>query len=219
MSDYKKTDLNKVIRGSKRATYDKVAIAAILKQNFIAHVSYIYENQAISIPMSYGFNTDEIYLHGSLKNRMLTSILKAEKASITVMQLDGLILARSAFHHSVNYHAATLFCSVSEITTRQEKYNALQNIIEQMIPNRWGSLRPISDKELDSTLVLKLKIETASAKVRDVGVVDNKEDLDFPVWAGVIPIKQVAQDPETDTLLAKNIEVPKHVLDYVEKNK
>ncbi len=215
MKKYPITQTNKVVRGPKRASYDKEAVDAILDDGFVCFVSYVYDNQAISIPMAYGKKEDSLLLHGSLKNRMLQSLLKTDKASITVMHLDGLVLARSAFHHSVNYRSVTLFGVVEEVIDEKEKIEALECIVNQMIPDRWNDLRPITQKEINSTLVVKFSIQTASAKCREEGVVDNKEDLDFPVWAGIIPVQQIALTPVADDKLITELEIPNHVTNYV----
>lgn len=219
MADYKITDLNKVKRGPNRATYDIETINTIIDAGFIAHVSYIYQGKAISIPMAYVRLEDKIYIHGSLKNRMLLAILEAKEASLTIMHLDGLVLARSGFHHSVNYRSATIFGSVKAMEDQEQKTAILKAIVDQMIPDRWDSLRPMTEKERNATLVLEVSMDTAAAKVRDVGVADEKSDEALPIWAGIMPIKQVAFPPISDELLSDDVEVPKHIQDYYTKNK
>ena len=121
--------------------------------------------------------------------------------------------------HSVNYRSATLFGSLNKIEKDAEKTQILKWIVDQMVPNQWDSIRPMHQKELDRTLVLEFTIETASAKVRDTGVVDEPEDYDLPIWAGIVPIKQVAEFPISDDKLKEGVETPKHVLDYYQQNK
>jgi len=215
MSSYPKEKINKVVRGSNRATYDKDKINSILDAGFIGYVSYVFEGTAISIPMAYSRIGDKIYLHGSLKNRMLLAALKAEQMSMTVMHLDALVLARSGLHHSVNYRSATLFGKLKIIEARDKKVEILESIINFMVPDRWDSLRPISEKEINSTLVLEMRIENASAKIRDVGVLDEKKDYETDVWAGLIPIRQVIGQPIRDELLPDTVETPQHILNYV----
>ncbi|TYA74694.1 pyridoxamine 5'-phosphate oxidase family protein [Seonamhaeicola marinus] len=219
MSSYNTSNLNKVIRGSNRATYDIETVNTILDDGFIGYVSYVYDGTPISIPMAYGKIGDKIYLHGSLKNRMLLSILDNKKVSITVMHLDGLVLARSAFHHSVNYRSVTLFGDAVKVEDENVKRTALKCIVDQMIEGRWNTLRPMTDKEFNATLVIEVPIQTASAKVRAEGAIDEKSDLELPIWAGVVPMKQVALAPESDNLLNPNTHVPKHVLEYCEEHK
>ncbi|MEO9572068.1 MAG: pyridoxamine 5'-phosphate oxidase family protein [Polaribacter sp.] len=219
MEAYQKSKLNRVKRGQNRATYDVEKINSILDAGFLCYVGYIYEGKPITIPMAYTRRDDKIYIHGSTANRMLVSILNSGETSITVMHLDGLVLARSGFHHSVNYRSVTLFGSLKKIEKDAEKTAILEWIVNQMVPNQWNSLRPMHQKELDRTLVVEFTIETASAKVRDVGVNDEPEDYNCDVWAGIVPIKQVAEYPIADEGKPKNMEIPKHILDYYEANK
>ena len=195
MSDYAKKKINKVVRGSKRAVYDKDKINTIIDAGFIGFVSYIYEGTAISIPMAYSRIGENIYLHGSLKNRMLMGLLSTDQMSMTVMHLDALVLARSGLHHSVNYRSVTLFGTTKIVEDKQKKVEILKSIINFMVPDRWGSLRPIHEKEIKRTLVVEMKITDASAKVRNVGVADEKADYDTDVWAGLIPITQTIGQP------------------------
>ena len=156
MSTYQKKALNKVVRGSKRSIYDKQKINAIIDAGFIGFVSYVYQGTAISIPMAYSRIGDKIYLHGSLKNRMLRAALSAEQMSMTVMHLDALVLARSGLHHSVNYRSATLFGRLKLIEDHVRKVEILKSIINFMVPDRWNSLRPIKEKEINSNMVVEM---------------------------------------------------------------
>ncbi|ARV13662.1 pyridoxamine 5'-phosphate oxidase family protein [Polaribacter sp. SA4-12] len=219
MEAYQQSKLNRIKRGANRGTYDVEKINTILDAGFICYVGYIYDEKPITIPMAYSRREDKIYIHGSTANRMLVSILESGETSITVMHLDGLVLARSGLHHSVNYRSVTLFGSLKKVEKDTDKTDILKWIVNQMVPNQWESIRPMHQKELDRTLIVEFTIETASAKVRDVGVIDEPEDYDLDVWAGVVPIKQVAEFPISDEGKPKNMEIPKHVLDYYEANK
>ena len=219
MKEYPKSKLNRIKRGQNRGTYDVEKINQILDAGFLCFASYVYDGKAISIPMAYGRKEDKIYLHGSQANRMLNALLEAKKASLTVMHLDGLVLARSGLHHSVNYRSATLFGSVRKVADDKEKEAALECVMDQMVQHHWDSLRPMHQKELDRTLVVEMTIETASAKIRDVGVNDEPEDYETDVWAGVVPIKQVVGYPLPDEQLRDGISTPQHILDYYEKYK
>lgn len=219
MRQFDKQKINTVRRGSKRALYDIEEVNAILDAGFVGHVAYVFEGTAISIPMAYGRSADKIYLHGSLKNRMLNTLLKSVQMSMTVMHLDALVLARSGLHHSVNYRSATVFGNVGKVMKTSEKESALRCIVDHMIDGRWESLRPMLPKELDGTLVLEMTIETASAKVRDGGVQDEKSDLTLPIWAGLVPLRQIAEKPISDDLLSAGTKVPEHVKAYYENNK
>lgn len=218
MKEYHKTKLNRIKRGAKRASYSIEEINAIIDAGFLGYISYTFEGTSISIPMAYGRIDNKIYLHGSNGNRMLLSLLEQDTVSITITHLDALVLARSGFHHSVNYRSATIFGNANKIDTSKDKETALRCIMDYMIPNRWDSLRPMTKKELDQTLVIEITIETASAKIRNIGVIDEPEDESFPVWAGIIPIKQVALSPVPDEKLCEDISIPNHITTYIEKN-
>ncbi len=219
MQEYSKSKLNRIKRGQIRATYDVSTINTILDAGFIGYVSYIYEDNAITLPMAYGRKDNKIYLHGSQANRMLLALIEAKKMSMTVMHLDALVLARSGLHHSVNYRSATLFGTVKKVEDPKEKDAALFCFMEHMMKGRWDGIRPMHQEELDRTLVVEMTIDTASAKIRDVGVNDEPEDYDLDVWAGLVPIKQIAEYPISDEGLPQKMEVPKHIMDYYEENK
>jgi len=216
---YSISKVNKVVRGVKRATYDETTVHTILDDAFLCHIGYQWEGEIIVIPTAYGRKGDRIYIHGSLKNRMMLGLLHAGKASITVTHLDGLVLARSAFHHSANYRSAVLFGTVRQLDDPMEKMDALACILNHMVPGHWDHVRKPNAKEFKSTLVLELQIETASAKIRAEGVIDETIDKELPIWAGVVPIKQVALHPVSDPELAKDIVIPKTVLQYAKKYK
>lgn len=218
MSTYEKSKVNRIKRGANRGTYDVATINTILDAGFVGYVSYIYDGQAISIPMAYGRNKDKIYLHGSTANRMLLSALASEKISMTVMHLDALVLARSGFHHSVNYRSATVFGTPKKVVNDHDKEAALICIMDHMLPGRWDSLRTMNQKELDRTLVVEVGIDTASAKIRDVGVADEPEDENLPIWAGLVPLKQIALPPISDEKLPDDVLIPQHVTDYYKNN-
>lgn len=219
MKEYTKTEVNQVKRGANRAVYNVEEINTILDAGFVGYVSYVFQGRAICIPMAYGRIDDKIYLHGSRKNRMLLALLENKEASMTVMHLDGLVLARSGFHHSVNYRSVSLFGKVAQIDEPIQKKEALKRVVDQMIPGRWEELREMNDKEFNGTLVVELTIETASAKIRDEGVLDEKSDMNLPIWAGVVPLKQIAETPISDEELPEEVVVPNHVMEFYERNK
>jgi len=219
MKEYSKSKLNRVKRGQIRATYDIEKINTILDAGFIGYVSYVYQGGAITLPMAYGRKDNKVYLHGSQANRMLLALLETKEMSMTVMHLDALVLARSGLHHSVNYRSATVFGSVKKLEKLKKKEAALFCFMEHMMKGRWDGIRPMHPEELDRTLVVEMTIETASAKIRDVGVADEPEDYDLDIWAGLVPLKQVATYPISDERLPEKTEIPKHVLDYFNQNK
>lgn len=219
MKEYQQSKLNRIKRGANRGTYDVEKINSILDAGFIGYVGYVYEGKAITIPMAYGRMNNKIIVHGSNANRMLTSLLKTGEMSMTVMHLDALVLARSGFHHSVNYRSATLFGTVKKIEKKEEKNAALFCFMEHMMKGRWDGIREMNQAEFERTLTLEMTIERASAKIRDVGVGDEPDDYDLDVWAGLVPIKQVAGFPIPDQGKPEKMEIPRHVLDYYEQNK
>lgn len=188
MTEFAKTSLNKIVRGPKRGHYDKKLVYDILDSHFICYVPYIHGNTSIVIPTGYGRKGDQILLHGSNKNRMLLSLLDQELASLTVSHMDGLVLARSVFHHSVNYRSATIFGKAHLIEDPEAKMEALEIITESIIPGRWDEARIPNEKELNGTLVIAIDIDEASAKVRDVGASDEAADHNLDVWAGVLEL-------------------------------
>lgn len=216
--NYPQSKINRIKRGAKRANYDVNTINSILDSTFIGQVAYNYEGTAISIPMAYGRKNNKIILHGSTANRMLTSLLETEKMSITVMVLDALVLARSGFHHSVNYRSVTLFGSVKKIEDKEAKNKALFAFMEHMMKGRWNHIREMNQEEFDRTLVVEMTIETASAKIRDVGVNDEPEDENLDIWAGLVPLKQIAEYPIPDVGKPEKMQIPKHVLDFYDAN-
>jgi hypothetical protein len=169
--------------------------------------------------MAYGRKDNTIILHGSQANRMLTTLLEAKEMSMTVMHLDALILARSGFHHSVNYRSATLFGTVKKIEEKEKKEAALFYFMEHMMKGRWDGIRDMNEEEYERTLVVEMTIETASAKIRDVGVSDEPEDYELDVWAGIMPLKQVTAYPIPDIGKSEKMKIPQHVLDYYQQNK
>ncbi len=219
MASYSVSELNKVVRGPKRASYDVDQINEILDSAFLCHVAYIWKDQAIVIPTAYGRKGDKIYIHGSLKNRMMLGLLEVGHGSLTVTHLDGLVLARSAFHHSANYRSVAVFGKVRRIEDPVEKMDALECILNHMIDGHWENVRKPNNKEFNATLVLEISMDSASAKVRAEGVNDEPEDHKEPIWAGVVPIKQIAFDAVSDKDLSEGIEVPEAVLEYISKNK
>ncbi|UGU16644.1 pyridoxamine 5'-phosphate oxidase family protein [Sinomicrobium kalidii] len=218
MANFDITPLNKLVRGPKRASYDREQIYDILDGKFLCHIGYSWQGKTVVIPTAYGRKQDKIYIHGSLKNRMMLSLTEAGEACISVTHLDGLVLARSAFHHSANYRSVNIFGKVKNIEGKKEKMQALKCILNHMVPDHWEYVRHPNDKELSATMVLEISIDTASAKVRTGDAVDEKEDHELPVWAGIIPISETVGEPVYDPLLPDTIKAPESVLNYVKNN-
>lgn len=188
------TDRTRVRRLAERGRYDRATIHEVLDEAYIAHVGFVVDAEPRVLPMTYGRIGDVLYLHGAAGNAMLRASSGAE-VCVTVTLLDGLVLARSAFHHSMNHRSVVLLGTATKVDDDAEKRRALDAVVEHVAPGRSLMARPTSDAELRKTLVLRLPIEEGSAKVRTGGPVDEPEDMDLPVWAGVVPLRLVAGAP------------------------
>jgi hypothetical protein len=197
-----------------RAAYDRATVDAILDEGFICHVAFATDGQPVVIPTVYGRLGDFLYLHGSSASRMLRTLGQGVEASVCVTHVDGLVLARSAFHHSVNFRSVVLFGTATEVTEPVEKQSALQAIVEHVVPKRWPDVRGPSAQELRRTRVLKLPLDEASAKLRSGPPVDDEEDYQLDCWAGVIPMTTEYASPVDDPRLESGIERPAYVTAY-----
>ncbi len=209
---FDKTDRNKVKRIPNRGHYDREAIFSVLDDGFLCHVGFNVNDQPFVIPTLYGRDGDNVFLHGSAASRMLNNLADGIAACVTVTHVDGLVLARSAFHHSMNYRSAVLFGTAVEVTGA-EKERGLFVISEQVLKGRWDEVRAPNEKELKATAVLRMKIESASAKIRVGPPNDDEEDYALPIWAGVIPISQIYGVALADPKLRDGIETPGSVVD------
>lgn len=214
MSDYSINNINRVKRGANRASYDKELINRILDDAFLCHVSYVYQGRTIIIPTAYGRKGEKIYIHGAVANRMMKAIVSSGHATVAVTHLDGLVLARSAFHHSANYRSAVLFGKTKQIDKPDHKMEALKIIMDQMLPHRWDECRLPNEKEIKATLVVEIEIEYASAKVRSGGPVDDEEDYELGLWAGELLVVQQFKAAIDDELLRKPIDKPLSVQQF-----
>jgi len=208
------TTRTKLNRLPKRASYEKEIINKILDDYFVCHLGFTIENQPFVIPTCYGRKDDKMYFHGSVGSRMLKHIKSGAPICITVTNVNGIVLARSAFHHSINYHSVIIFGKANEIIKSTEKTDALKIITEHIIPGRWNDARKPNEKELKQTSVFSLKIIEASAKIREGGPVDEKEDMDLNTWAGVLPLEIKSNEPVKDKLLIKDIPLPDYIKNF-----
>src|SRR5688572_1865409 len=197
-----------------RGSYDTAVLKAILDEALVCHVGFVAEGQPFVIPTSYGRVGDVLYLHGSPASRMLRALKDGVPVCVTVTLLDGLVLARSAFHHSMNYRSAVLLGTAVEVADPAERDLALKAIVDHIVPGRWDSIRWPNEKELRGTLVLRLPIDEASAKIRTGPPVDDEEDYALPVWAGVLPFRTVTGAAVADPRLPAATPVPDHVTAY-----
>ncbi|MCD9185899.1 MAG: pyridoxamine 5'-phosphate oxidase family protein [Pyrinomonadaceae bacterium] len=213
-NEIKQTVRTKLKRLPKRGHFDRETIYKILDEAFVCHVGFTVEDQPFVIPTAYGRKDDVLYIHGSAASRMMKNLAGGIDVCVTVTLLDGLVLARSAFHHSVNYRSVVIFGKAELISEESEKFEALRIFTEHIIPNRWDDIREPNSKELKGTTVLRLPITEASAKMRAGNPVDDEEDMSLNVWAGVIPVRLTAENPINDDQLPSNIEVPDYVRKY-----
>jgi uncharacterized protein len=214
LTTFTPTDRTILKRLPKRGNYDHAAVHQILDEAFICHVGFNAGEKPVVIPTSYARIASDLYVHGSAASRMLQSLQQGIDVCVTVTLIDGLVLARSAFHHSINYRSVVIFGNASVVGDLDEKLKALQAITNHIVPGRWGDVRPPNESEMRATLVLKLPLVEASAKVRTGPPIDDEEDYALPVWAGVVPLRLVAGKPMDDDRLSAGIEPPAYAREY-----
>jgi uncharacterized protein len=214
MSEYTQTARTTVRRLPKRGSYDKATVHAIVDEGLICHVGFVVDGAPVVIPTIHTRVEDTLYFHGSVASRMLRSLKDGVPACVTITILDGLVLARSAFHHSMNYRSVVAFGTAREVTDREEKLRALDALVEHVVRGRSKEARGPNEAEIRGTLVLALPLDEASAKIRTGGPVDDEEDYGMPVWAGVLPLKLTPQEPVADDRLIAGLEVPAYVKAY-----
>jgi len=203
-----------VRRLKERGSYDPELIASILDEALICHVGFVHDGFPVVIPSIHARVGDTLYLHGSPASRMLRSMRSGDEISVNVTLLDGLVVARAAFHNSMNYRSVVIFGSPRIVEDTDEKWAALEAITNHVVPGRWADSRPMTEKEVRSTLVVALPINEASAKTRAGDPSDDAEDYELPIWAGVIPLSVTPAAPITDPLLKVDVEMPSYVRDY-----
>jgi nitroimidazol reductase NimA-like FMN-containing flavoprotein (pyridoxamine 5'-phosphate oxidase superfamily) len=208
------TERTRLKRLPKRGHFDRETVYGILDEGFICHVGFAPEGQPFVIPTGYARVDDKLYIHGSQASRMLRSLSGGVDACVTVTIIDGLVLARSAFHHSMNYRSVVIFGRAMMVEDREEKIAALTALSEHIIRGRWADVRKPTEQELRATTVLSLPLVEASAKIRTGPPLDDEEDYAMPVWAGVIPLKLEAGEPIKDPRLPEGIAVPQYAQSY-----
>lgn len=206
------TERSRLRRLPKRGSHDSEAVHAILDAAFVAHVGFQTNGQPFVIPTLYGREDDKLYLHGSAASRMLGELESGLQACVNVILVDGLVLARSAFHHSMNYRSVVAFGTARKIQEPAEKTRALRIISDHVIAGRWEDVRSPTEKELRATAVLEFAIEEASAKIRQGPPLDDEDDYSLPVWAGILPLRLQAETPIPDPRLPDGREIPQYVL-------
>jgi nitroimidazol reductase NimA-like FMN-containing flavoprotein (pyridoxamine 5'-phosphate oxidase superfamily) len=208
------TERTKLKRLAKRGHFDRETVYGILDEGFICHVGFAPQGQPFVIPTGYARVDDKLYVHGSQASRMLRTLSGGIDACVTVTIVDGLVLARSAFHHSMNYRSVVIFGRARIVEDREEKMAALVALSEHIVRGRWADVREPNEEEFIKTTVLELPLVEASAKIRTGPPLDDEEDYALPIWAGVIPLSLQAGEPINDPRLPDGIEVPEYALNY-----
>lgn len=217
MNSFQPTERTQVKRLPKRAVYDRAAIHEILDEGFLCHVGFVVDGQPYVIPTGYARAGDTLYLHGSAASRMLRTLSAGVAVAVTVTLVDGLVLARSAFHHSMNYRSVVVLGTATPVESSAGKLEALRAFTEHVAPGRWAEIRWPTEQELKATTVLALPLAEASAKVRVGPPVDEEEDYALPVWAGVLPLQLSTRTPVPDPRLPAGIAVPDYVMNYARR--
>jgi len=208
------TSRTRVVRESERGVYDRAAAYQILDEGFICHVGFAVDGQPFVIPTGYGRIGDNLYIHGSAASRMLRNLDQGAPVCVTVTLLDGLVLARSIFNHSMNYRSVVVLGTAKMVTDPAEKLEALRLLSEHILPGRWTESRQPNERELKATSVLRLPIEEFSAKVRQGPPIDDEPDYSWPAWAGVLPLNITTGTPINDPRLDPKTPVPGYVRNY-----
>jgi nitroimidazol reductase NimA-like FMN-containing flavoprotein (pyridoxamine 5'-phosphate oxidase superfamily) len=212
--DYTPTARTRVIREPHRGIYDRDIAYQILDEGIICHVGFVLDGQPFVIPTGYGRNENNLYIHGSAASRMLRNLDQGIPVCLTVTLLDGLVLARSIFNHSMNYRSVVVLGTAVAVVEAKETLEALRALSEHILPGRWADVRPPNEPEIKATMVMRLPIEEFSAKVRKGSPIDDEEDYGFPTWAGVIPLRLVNDPAVPDPQLSSRMVVPDYVRNY-----
>lgn len=208
--DFPPTEKTRIKRKPNRAHYDRAAVHAILDAGLMCHVGYVIDGQPYVTPTAYWRAGDHVYWHGSSASRMLETLDAGVPACLTVAHLDGIVFARSGFHHSLRYRSVMMFGTAHKVGD-DRKAQVLEDFMERIAPGRWAELRPPTEQEMKGTAVVFMEIEEAVAKVRDGGCLDKESDMQAPVWAGVLPFATVAGPAEPDPQILPGIPLPGYV--------
>ena len=208
------TERSTMKRRSRLAHHQRTTINQILDEALVLHVGFVLNNQPFVIPMGYGREGDHLYIHGATASRMLQSLEKGIDLCVTATLLDGIVIARSLFHHAMNYRSVILFGRALLVEGKDEKMHALKILSEQIVPGRWEQARAPTPQEVNGTTVLAFPIEEGSAKIRSGMPSDNAADYALPIWAGQLPLKLTAGIPIPDPTLASDITVPENLVNY-----
>ncbi|MDP6788223.1 MAG: pyridoxamine 5'-phosphate oxidase family protein [Rhodospirillales bacterium] len=211
MDEFEKTKRTKLVRAAQRGHYDHKTVHAILDEALICHVGTVIDGKPAVIPTAHWRQDNRLYIHGSKASRMLRAAQGSE-VCIAVSLMDGLVMARSGFHHSINYRSVIVYGVADLVEDAAEKLDALELFMEKIAPGRWPELRPATDKEIKSTTVLAVDLKEVSAKIRTGPPVDDEPDYALPIWAGVVPTRLTLGEPIADPRLAEGVEIPAYLL-------
>ena len=214
MNAFTPTPRSRLRRLPERAHYDRGAIHAVLDAHFMCHVGYVIDGQPYVTPTSHWRDGDRLYWHGSSASRMMRHLRGGAPACVTVTHCDGLVLARSGFHSSINYRSVMAFGTARALEDAASKQAALKAFVERLTPGRWDELRPLTTQELKATTVIGMDIDEAVAKVRTGWPIDDEDDYDLDVWAGVVPLGVAAGEPEPDPRLKPGVPTPDYLKDW-----
>lgn len=217
MPAFEKTRRNQVLRMPERGCYDKDTICQIIDEALVCHVGFVQGGQPFVIPTIHARSGDDLIFHGAKGSRMMKHIQAGNEICVAITLLDGLVLARSVSHHSMNYRSVMLFGRGRVVEGEQEKLRGLETLTEHIMPGRWRDARKPSARELDVTSVVAVSIDSASAKMRAGPPHDADEDYRLPIWAGVLPIRQQILEPIDDPKLSEDIPLPDYVINYHRK--
>ncbi|HLX44352.1 MAG TPA: pyridoxamine 5'-phosphate oxidase family protein [Bryobacteraceae bacterium] len=208
MDSFTPTGRTQVRRYPNRGVYDKAQVYGILDEGFLCHVGFAVDGQPFVIPTGYARSGDQLYIHGSAASRMLRTLHQGVDVCVTVTLVDAFVLARSGFHHSMNYRSVVVLGKARQVTDREEKLNALRSFTNHIVPGRWDEVRPPTDQELKATTVLALPLDEVSAKMRSGGPIDDDEDYALPIWAGIVPVRTQMGEPLADGRVPDGIPAP-----------
>jgi nitroimidazol reductase NimA-like FMN-containing flavoprotein (pyridoxamine 5'-phosphate oxidase superfamily) len=218
--EFSRTARTTLRRLPKRGSFERQTVYEILDESFVCHVGFVADGQPFVIPTAYGRVGDELYLHGAKSNRMLKALGTGAGVCVNVTLVDGLVLARSAFHHSINYRSVVVFGTARVVESDEEKMEALRAFTEHVLPGRWQEARVPNAQELNATLVIALPLAEASAKIRTGPPIDDEEDYELPLWAGVLPLHVGLGEPVRDPRLPSETARPQYLerFDFSKRN-
>ena len=219
MNRIEPTERTTLKRLPKRGEYERFKIYEILDEGFICHVGFVFEGHPYVIPTGYARLGDRLYIHGSAASRMLRTLKEGIEVCVTVTLIDGLVMARSAFHHSVNYRSVVILATAVAVEDEAEKMEALRAFTDHIVPGRWEEVREPDESELRATLVLSLPLVEASAKIRTGPPIDDEPDYELPVWAGVVPLYLATGEVVADPRLPAGTQVPRYLREYSRPSK